>query len=164
MDATVAAGKIADRPNRGLLHRARRSCLRLTGIPKPFSMTSSTTSATVPTMSARTRPRRLAATSAVVAHRPRVARKVAKAPGQGSKAGKPAGRNGQGRGNGGGRRDDARQDPMRSRQEPAVQDPRTVKQPLIIRKGERLPTAEQLDQLSSERSRGEKPALLTRNR
>lgn len=87
-----------------------------------------------------------------------------KGSGQGSKAGKPAGRNGQGRGNGGGRRDDARQDPMRSRQEPAVQDPRTVKQPLIIRKGERLPTAEQLDQLSSERSRGEKPALLTRNR
>ncbi|MBC9248935.1 DEAD/DEAH box helicase [Pseudomonas alcaligenes] len=65
---------------------------------------------------------------------------------------------GQGRGNGGGRRDDSRSE----RQEPAVQDSRASKQPLIIRKGERLPTAEQLDSLSNSRPRGEKPALLTR--
>jgi ATP-dependent RNA helicase RhlE len=44
------------------------------------------------------------------------------------------------------------------RQEPAVQ----TKQPLIIRKGERLPTPEQLDSLAASRPRGEKPALLTR--
>ncbi|WP_068824855.1 DEAD/DEAH box helicase [Pseudomonas sp. BMS12] len=80
--------------------------------------------------------------------------------GQG-KTGQRQGQNrgkGQGpRGNGGGRRDE----PRYERQEPAVQD-RVAKQPLIIRKGERLPTAEQLDSLSSSRPRGEKPALLTR--
>ena len=63
------------------------------------------------------------------------------------------------RGNGGGRR---REEPRYERQEPAVQDSRATKQPLIIRKGERLPTAEQLDSLSNSRPRGEKPALLTR--
>ena len=68
------------------------------------------------------------------------------------------GRGGQGRPQGGGRRIDS----PRERQEPAVQDARATKQPLIIRKGERLPTAEQLDQLSDSRPRGEKPALLTR--
>ncbi|HSC83940.1 MAG TPA: DEAD/DEAH box helicase [Pseudomonas sp.] len=74
--------------------------------------------------------------------------------------GQGQGRNsgGQGRGAAGGRRDDDR----RERQEPAVQDSRTAKQPLIIRKGERLPTPEQLDSLPSARPRGEKPALLTR--
>ncbi|WP_177412151.1 DEAD/DEAH box helicase [Pseudomonas cavernae] len=77
--------------------------------------------------------------------------------------GQSQGRSGQGRGTGGGRRDDS----LRSeRHEPAVQDPRSSgKQPLIIRKGERLPTPEQLEQLEqSNRPRGEKPALLTRNR
>ncbi|UUY09231.1 DEAD/DEAH box helicase [Pseudomonas sp. J452] len=66
------------------------------------------------------------------------------------------GRNGSGQGRGAGdpRRDDVRQE----RQEPAVQ----TKQPLIIRKGERLPTPEQLDSLAASRPRGEKPALLTR--
>ena len=69
---------------------------------------------------------------------------------------------GQGRKQGGGRRDDSQRN---ARQEPAVQDVRSKPQPLIIRKGERLPTAEQLDQLSeSSRPRGEKPALLMRNR
>ncbi|MGL4318485.1 MAG: DEAD/DEAH box helicase [Pseudomonas sp.] len=66
---------------------------------------------------------------------------------------------GQGRGNGGGRRDDSQRG---ERQEPAVQDSRASKQPLIIRKGERLPTAEQLDSLSNSRPRSEKPALLSR--
>ncbi|MEK1906646.1 MAG: DEAD/DEAH box helicase [Pseudomonas sp.] len=91
--------------------------------------------------------------------------------GQGGQKGKPAGGGGQrqggqgrsgggqGRSNGGGRRDDSQRG---ERQEPAVQDSRTSKQPLIIRKGERLPTAEQLDSLSSSRPRGEKPALLSR--
>ncbi|WP_220812341.1 DEAD/DEAH box helicase [Pseudomonas paralcaligenes] len=65
---------------------------------------------------------------------------------------------GQGRGNGGGRREEPRYD----RQEPAVQDSRAAKQPLIIRKGERLPTLEQLESLQETRPRGEKPALLTR--
>ncbi len=52
-----------------------------------------------------------------------------------------------------------------SRQEPAVQNPRTT-QPKIMHKeskADRFPTPEQLDQLPS-RPRGEKPALLTRNR
>ncbi|UVE18137.1 DEAD/DEAH box helicase [Pseudomonas sp. LS44] len=81
-------------------------------------------------------------------------------PGRSGQRPQGQGRSGQGRGMGGGRRDDA----PRERQEPAVQDPRSnSKQPLIIRKGERLPTAEQLDQLDN-RPRGEKPALLTRNR
>ena len=41
------------------------------------------------------------------------------------------------------------------------------KQPVIMHKGsrlDRLPTAEQLDELANARPRGEKPALLTRNR
>jgi ATP-dependent RNA helicase RhlE len=52
------------------------------------------------------------------------------------------------------------------RQEPAVKSARD-KQPVIVHKGsrsDRLPTPEQLDQLQSSRPRGEKPALLTRNR
>jgi ATP-dependent RNA helicase RhlE len=53
------------------------------------------------------------------------------------------------------------------RQEGAVKSPRD-KQPVIVHKGsrstERFPTPEQLDQLPSSRPRGEKPALLTRNR
>jgi ATP-dependent RNA helicase RhlE len=53
------------------------------------------------------------------------------------------------------------------RAEAAVRNPRE-KQPIIMHKGSRLdrfPTAEQLDELSnSTRPRGEKPALLTRNR
>ena len=40
---------------------------------------------------------------------------------------------------------------------------RSERQPVIIQKGERLPTAEQLDSLER-RPRGEKPALLSRNR
>ncbi|EPL14395.1 DEAD/DEAH box helicase-like protein, partial [Pseudomonas sp. CF161] len=51
------------------------------------------------------------------------------------------------------------------RQEPAVQNPRGT-QPKIMHKeskSDRFPTPEQLDQLPS-RPRGEKPALLTRNR
>ena len=54
-----------------------------------------------------------------------------------------------------------------SRQEPAVRNPREGQpQPKIIHKEskvDRFPTAEQLEQLPS-RPRGEKPALLTRNR
>ncbi|MGA6105804.1 DEAD/DEAH box helicase [Pseudomonas solani] len=73
---------------------------------------------------------------------------------------------GQGRSNGGqARRDEPHA--SRGREEPAVQEPRKP-QPKIIHKeskGDRFPTAEQLDQLSnSNRPRGEKPALLTRNR
>ena len=52
------------------------------------------------------------------------------------------------------------------RAEAAVKSPRD-KQPIIVHKGsrlDRLPTAEQLDELASARPRGEKPALLTRNR
>jgi ATP-dependent RNA helicase RhlE len=53
------------------------------------------------------------------------------------------------------------------RSDAAVRNPRE-KQPIIMHKGSRLdrfPTAEQLDELSnSTRPRGEKPALLTRNR
>ncbi|QLC72785.1 DEAD/DEAH box helicase [Pseudomonas sp. LPB0260] len=51
-------------------------------------------------------------------------------------------------------------------QEPAVKSTRD-KQPVIMHKGsrsDRFPTPEQLDQLPSSRPRGEKPALLTRNR
>ena len=72
--------------------------------------------------------------------------------------GKPAGRpNGQPRHNNGPRREETR--PLR---EPAVADPRNSKQPLIIRKGERLPSLEQLESLENKRPRGERPALLTR--
>ena len=66
-------------------------------------------------------------------------------------------RGGQGRGNGGMRRDE----PRYERQEPAVQS-RAPRQPLIIRKGERLPSLEQLESLPSSRPRSEKPALLSR--
>jgi ATP-dependent RNA helicase RhlE len=89
----------------------------------------------------------------------------------GQRQGKPAGQRqgggqGQNRGQrqggqrsqGGGRRDE----PRYERQEPAVQDSRATKQPLIIRKGERLPTLEQLESLQDSRPRSEKPALLTR--
>ncbi|MEN5091127.1 DEAD/DEAH box helicase [Pseudomonas protegens] len=68
-----------------------------------------------------------------------------------------------------GRRDESRnRRPNRDeqpRQEPAVQNPRG-NQPKIMHKeskADRFPTPEQLDQLPS-RPRGEKPALLTRNR
>ncbi|MGE8326117.1 DEAD/DEAH box helicase [Pseudomonas urmiensis] len=75
--------------------------------------------------------------------------------------------------NGGGRRDgnpgrnrSAGRDEV-SRQEPAVRNPReSQSQPVIIRKESKLdryPTPEQLDDLPS-RPRGERPALLTRNR
>ena len=72
---------------------------------------------------------------------------------------------GQGRNNGGGGRSRPARDNFSSGRsdmlrEPAVQ-PRE-RQPVIIHKGERLPTLEQLDELSR-RPRGEKPALLTRN-
>ena len=87
---------------------------------------------------------------------------------QGSgQAGKPAKsaqpRKAQPRSNGGGgRRDDSRMDSMRGgRQEPAVQDVRAVKQPLIIRKGERLPTLEQLSELENRSGKRERPALLS---
>ncbi|MFZ6045920.1 DEAD/DEAH box helicase [Pseudomonas sp. CR3202] len=71
-----------------------------------------------------------------------------------------------GRGNGP-RRDD--QLVSRGRDEPAVQDPRASKPaPKIIMKesrADRFPTPEQLDELQQQaRPRGEKPALLTRNR
>ncbi|MBU0807015.1 MAG: DEAD/DEAH box helicase [Gammaproteobacteria bacterium] len=52
------------------------------------------------------------------------------------------------------------------RREGAAKAP-SDKQPVIVHKGsrlDRLPTAEQLDELASARPRGEKPALLTRNR
>ncbi len=70
----------------------------------------------------------------------------------------------------GGRREDSRnRRPARddqARQEPAVQNPRGGPAPKIIHKeskSDRFPTPEQLEQLPS-RPRGEKPALLTRNR
>ena len=80
--------------------------------------------------------------------------------GQGGNPAKPAGqgRKGPARSNGGGRRDDSRQEQARStRQEPAI----PTKQPLIIRKGERLPTLEQLSELESRTSKRERPALLS---
>ncbi|WP_025131073.1 DEAD/DEAH box helicase [Pseudomonas sp. PH1b] len=79
----------------------------------------------------------------------------------GPRSGAP--RDGQGR-----REDSSNRRPNRddsSRQEPAVQNPRG-NQPKIMHKeskADRFPTPEQLDQLPS-RPRGEKPALLTRNR
>ena len=80
--------------------------------------------------------------------------------GQGAKPARSGGqgRNGPARSNGGGRRDDARQGQARSAsQEPAV----PVKQPLIIRKGERLPTLEQLSELDGRSGKRERPALLS---
>jgi len=109
------------------------------------------------------------------------------APRNGQSQGRNGGRNGSGSGNGAsqgkrngprngaprdgqGRRDDnsrnrrpARDDQQRG--EPAVQNPRS-NGPKIMHKEskiDRFPTPEQLDQLPS-RPRGEKPALLTRNR
>jgi ATP-dependent RNA helicase RhlE len=78
--------------------------------------------------------------------------------GQGQGQGQNRNRGGQGQRQGGGRREE----PRYERQEPAVQDSRAAKQPLIIRKGERLPTLEQLESLPGSRPRSEKPALLTR--
>ncbi|WP_422911039.1 DEAD/DEAH box helicase [Pseudomonas sp. MAC6] len=112
------------------------------------------------------------------------------ASGQGARAAKPrnngggANSGGQGRRQGGGaqggqgRNGSGRARPPRDtrttslnrdelpRQEAAVKSPRD-KQPVIMHKGSRLdrfPTPEQLDELASARPRGEKPALLTRNR
>ncbi|WP_280375508.1 DEAD/DEAH box helicase [Pseudomonas sp. BN515] len=84
-------------------------------------------------------------------------------PRQGQGQGKAA----KGRGNSQRRGDD--QLVSRGRDEPAVQDPRANKPaPKIIMKesrADRYPTPEQLDELQqSNRPRGEKPALLTRNR
>ncbi|QLF94023.1 DEAD/DEAH box helicase [Pseudomonas sp. ABC1] len=79
-------------------------------------------------------------------------------PGKGKRTGQPQQRAGQPRRNGENRR------PERDLAEPAVK-PRE-KQPVIIHKEskvDRLPSLEQLEQLPS-RPRGEKPALLTRNR
>ena len=92
--------------------------------------------------------------------------------GQGRRQGSGGGQGGQGR-NGSGRARPPRDTRTTSlnrdelpRQEAAVKSPRD-KQPVIMHKGSRLdrfPTPEQLDELSSARPRGEKPALLTRNR
>jgi ATP-dependent RNA helicase RhlE len=92
--------------------------------------------------------------------------------GQGRRQGSGGGQGGQGR-NGSGRARPPRDTRTTSlnrdelpRQEAAVKSPRD-KQPVIMHKGSRLdrfPTPEQLDELSSTRPRGEKPALLTRNR
>lgn len=89
--------------------------------------------------------------------------------GQGAKGGARDGsRSGRPRANGAGQgRSDSRREPARAeRSEPAVQDGRSKPQPKIIHKEsrERYPTAEQLDQLQNTKPRGEKPALLTRNR
>ena len=88
--------------------------------------------------------------------------------GQGGQGGQ--GRNGGNRGRGRPAHDDRITSLDRDelpRAEAAVRNPRE-KQPIIMHKGSRLdrfPTAEQLDELSnSSRPRGEKPALLTRNR
>jgi ATP-dependent RNA helicase RhlE len=65
------------------------------------------------------------------------------------------------------RRPAAARDDQPARQEPAVRSPREgAPQPKIVHKeskSDRFPSADQLDQLPS-RPRGEKPALLTRNR
>ncbi|WP_425917235.1 DEAD/DEAH box helicase [Pseudomonas sp. GWSMS-1] len=107
------------------------------------------------------------------ANKPRSNAGGAGAGGQGRRQGAGAAANGgQGR-NGSGRARPARDTRTTSlnrdelpRQEAAVKSPRD-KQPVIVHKGsrlDRLPTAEQLDELASARPRGEKPALLTRNR
>ncbi|WP_053155985.1 DEAD/DEAH box helicase [Pseudomonas sp. Pf153] len=87
----------------------------------------------------------------------------------GSPSGKRSGPRSGGARDGQARREDSRpRRPARddqARQEPAVQSPRG-NQPKIMHKEsklDRFPTPEQLDQLPS-RPRGEKPALLTRNR
>jgi ATP-dependent RNA helicase RhlE len=91
----------------------------------------------------------------------------------GPRNGKPKGRNGAPRSpssnaNGGGqgrgqRRGESTSRDTYPRSEPQPQE-RQQRQPLIVRKGERLPSLEQLDSLNGERKRSEKPALLTRNR
>ncbi|MEA1606505.1 DEAD/DEAH box helicase [Pseudomonas spirodelae] len=107
------------------------------------------------------------------ANKPRSNAGGAGAGGQGRRQGAGAAANGgQGR-NGSGRARPPRDTRTTSlnrdelpRQEAAVKSPRD-KQPVIVHKGsrlDRLPTAEQLDELASARPRGEKPALLTRNR
>ena len=87
-------------------------------------------------------------------------------------AGGSGGGNGQRRGGSGGQRaqgggNQGRREEPRRREEPAVQEPRKPA-PKIIHKesrADRFPTPEQLDELSNgNRPRGEKPALLTRNR
>ncbi|PAV48429.1 DEAD/DEAH box helicase [Pseudomonas sp. HAR-UPW-AIA-41] len=61
------------------------------------------------------------------------------------------------------RRDESR--PRRDeRQEPAVQEQRSKPGPMILRKGERLPSLEQLNELDNNRRTRERPALLSRNR
>ena len=78
------------------------------------------------------------------------------AAGQGAKSGKPRAASNKPR------RDESR--PRRDeRQEPAVQEQRSKPGPMILRKGERLPSLEQLNELDNRRSR-ERPALLSRNR
>ena len=79
------------------------------------------------------------------------------------------GRNRGGAGRGRGARDNVtttlNRDELPRREGPRRDAPE--KQPVIMHKvsrSDRLPTAEQLDQLPSSRPRGEKPALLTRNR
>ncbi|KAE9650735.1 DEAD/DEAH box helicase, partial [Pseudomonas sp. PB106] len=96
----------------------------------------------------------------------------------GSSTGTPPGkrsgpRNGAPRDGQSGRRDDSASSsrnrrPARDEQprsEPAVQNPRSNGPKIMHKesKADRFPTPEQLDQLPS-RPRGEKPALLTRNR
>ena len=90
----------------------------------------------------------------------------------GTNTGNPGKRNGSRSGasrDGQGRREDSRnRRPARddqSRSEPAVQNPRSPAPKIMHKesKADRFPTPEQLDQLPS-RPRGEKPALLTRNR
>lgn len=75
----------------------------------------------------------------------------------------PSSRNGSSGGQGRGQRraDNPTRDTFA--REPQPQE-RPQRQPLIVRKGERLPSLEQLETLSTERKRTEKPALLTRNR
>jgi len=91
-----------------------------------------------------------------------------KRPGQGQGQGAGKGRSGSSNRGRGQQRDSStslNRDEL-PRQEPAVRASRD-KQPVIVHKpsrSDRLPTPEQLDQLPSSRPRGEKPALLTRNR
>ncbi|SEI50070.1 ATP-dependent RNA helicase RhlE [Azotobacter beijerinckii] len=77
-------------------------------------------------------------------------------------------RQGQGQGSGGGQTRRAPVPAYRSEQPREEAAPRKPeRQPLILHKeskSDRFPTAEQLDQLSGQRPRSEKPALLTRNR
>ncbi|HEY1029222.1 MAG TPA: DEAD/DEAH box helicase [Pseudomonas sp.] len=86
--------------------------------------------------------------------------------GQGGGQGRNGGNRGRGRQTTDGRITSLDRDEL-PRSEAAVRNPRE-KQPIIVHKSSRLdrfPTAEQLDELSNNsRPRGEKPALLTRNR